>query len=65
MTVEADARDHYARYEHWLVLNPADQIVEVGQLLAQQVRTVEYLAPQYAGGLAEFEPDLSCVQSNG
>ncbi len=65
MTVEADAREHYAAYEHWLVLNPADQIVEVGQLLAQQVRTVEYLAPQYARSLAEFEPDLSCVQSNG
>jgi hypothetical protein len=65
VTVEADARDHYATYEHWLVLNPADQIVEVGQLLAQQVRIVEYLAPQYAGSLAEFEPDLSCMRANG
>ncbi|WP_026931521.1 hypothetical protein [Glycomyces tenuis] len=65
MTAEADAREHYAAYEHWLVLNPADQIVEVGQLLAQQVRTVEYLAPRYAGTLADFEPDLSGIQSNG
>ena len=65
MTAEAHARERYAEYEHWLVINPADQIVEVGQLLAQQVRTVEYLAPRYAASLADFEPDLTGIQPNG
>ncbi|QSB05406.1 hypothetical protein [Natronoglycomyces albus] len=31
--------------ENWLVLNAADQIVEVGQLLRQQVRTLDYVTP--------------------
>ncbi|GAB3226559.1 hypothetical protein GCM10027447_16860 [Glycomyces halotolerans] len=65
MTAEAQAEERYAEYEHWLVVNPADQIVEVGQLLAQQVRTLEYLAAEYAGDLAGFEPDLSGIQPNG
>lgn len=65
MAAEAQVEENYAEYEHWLVINPADQIVEVGQLLAQQVRTIEYLTPQYAGSLADFEPDLSGIQSNG
>lgn len=55
------AEDRYAAYEHWLVINPADQIVEVGQLLAQQVRTVEYLPSGFDGTLASFEPDLSAL----
>lgn len=46
-------------FEHWLVLNAADQIVTVGKLLEQQVRTLEYLTPEYAGSLADFEPDLT------
>ncbi|THV41569.1 hypothetical protein [Glycomyces buryatensis] len=59
MTAVAQAEERYSEYQHWLVINPADQIVSVGQLLAQQVRTLEYLTPEYAGSLAEFEPDLS------
>jgi hypothetical protein len=45
--------ERYAEYEHWLVLNPADQIVEVGQLLRQQVRTLEYAAPDAVGRVEE------------
>lgn len=43
--MEADwpSEDHNAEYDHWLVLNAADSIVSVGQLLEQQVRTLEYL----------------------
>lgn len=65
MTAEAQVDERYAEYEHWLVLNAADQLVEVGQLLAQQVRTLEYLTPDQAGGLHAFEPDLSSIRSNG
>ncbi|GAB3647640.1 hypothetical protein [Glycomyces tarimensis] len=65
MTAEVHVREQYAEYEHWLVINPADQIVEVRQLLAQQVRTVEYLAPSYDGSLADFEPDLTGIQLHG
>ncbi|MDA1362773.1 hypothetical protein O1R50_24355 [Glycomyces luteolus] len=55
----AQVEERYSDYEHWLVLNAADQIVSVGKLLEQQVRTLEYLTPEYASGLADFEPDLS------
>ncbi|WP_100445081.1 hypothetical protein [Glycomyces xiaoerkulensis] len=66
MTAEAQVAERYAEYEHWLVLNPADQIVEVGQLLAQKVRTLEYLtAESAAGDLAAFEPDLSGIHPKG
>lgn len=65
MTAEAQVDSRYAEYEHWLVLNAADQLVEVGQLLAQQVRTLEYLTPVDAGALDAFEPDLSGIRSNG
>lgn len=61
----APVEERYAEYEHWLVLNAADQIVTVGKLLEQQVRTLEYLTPDYAGSLAEFEPDLSGIRLNG
>ncbi|GAA2299500.1 hypothetical protein GCM10009853_064740 [Glycomyces scopariae] len=61
----APVEPQYAEYEHWLVLNAADQIVTVGRLLEQQVRTLEYLTPDHLGGLAEFEPDLSGIRSNG
>ncbi|MQM25780.1 hypothetical protein [Glycomyces albidus] len=61
----APVEEQYAEYEHWLVLNAADQIVTVGRLLEQQVRTLEYLTPDYAGGLADFEPDLSGIRANG
>ncbi|MCC3764726.1 hypothetical protein K3N28_16840 [Glycomyces sp. TRM65418] len=64
MTAEAQVEERSAEYEHWLVLNAADQIVTVGKLLEQQVRTLEYLTPDYVG-LAEFEPDLSGIRSNG
>lgn len=47
------------------MLNAADQIVTVGRLLEQQVRTLEYLTPDYIGSLADFEPDLSGIRSNG
>lgn len=65
MTLEAQTEERYADYEHWLVLNAADQIVTVGRLLEQQVRTLEYLTPEYAGSLAEFEPDLTGIRLNG
>ncbi|HEX2144478.1 MAG TPA: hypothetical protein VHG10_08220 [Glycomyces sp.] len=65
MTVEAQAEARYADYEHWLVLNAADQIVTVGKLLEQHVRTIEYLAPDYEGNLAEFEPDLTGIRISG
>ncbi|RRR96025.1 hypothetical protein [Glycomyces terrestris] len=61
----APVEERYAEYEHWLVLNAADQIVTVGRLLEQQARTFEYLTPDAFGGLAEFEPDLSAIRSNG
>ncbi|GAA1686314.1 hypothetical protein GCM10009830_37300 [Glycomyces endophyticus] len=61
----APVEARHAEYEHWLVLNAADQIVTVGRLLEQQVRTLEYLTPDYLGSLAEFEPDLSGIRSNG
>ncbi|MEU6858302.1 hypothetical protein AB0B28_05425 [Glycomyces sp. NPDC046736] len=64
MTAEAQVNERYAEYEHWLVLNAADQIVTVGKLLEQQVRTLEYLTPEYAGGLAAFEPDLTVLTAN-
>ena len=32
--------------DNWLVVNAADQIVNVGQMLSQQVRTVEYWSPE-------------------
>jgi hypothetical protein len=55
----APVEERYSDYEHWLVLNAADQIVTVGKLLEQQVRTLEYLTPEYTASLADFEPDLS------
>ncbi len=42
----APVEERYNEYEHWLVLNAADQIVTVGKLLEQQVRTLEYLTPE-------------------
>jgi hypothetical protein len=65
VTAEAQVEERYAEYEHWLVLNAADQIVTVGKLLEQQVRTLEYLTPDHVGGLAEFEPDLTGIRLNG
>jgi hypothetical protein len=65
VTVEAQGEARYNEYEHWLVLNAADQIVTVGKLLEQQVRTLEYLTPDYVGSLAEFEPDLTGIRLNG
>ena len=65
MTAEAQVDSHYAEYEHWLVLNAADQLVEVRHLLEQQVRTLEYLTVDQAAGLDAFEPDLSGIRSNG
>ncbi|MCD0443521.1 hypothetical protein LO763_07755 [Glycomyces sp. A-F 0318] len=65
MTPEAQVEGRYADYEHWLVLNAADQIVTVGRLLEQQVRTLEYLTPDAAAGLAAFEPDLTGIRLNG
>ncbi|WP_030162021.1 hypothetical protein [Glycomyces sp. NRRL B-16210] len=65
MTAEAQAEERYSEYEHWLVLNAADQIVTVGRLLEQQVRTLEYLTPDQVGGLAAFEPDLTGLRPNG
>jgi hypothetical protein len=65
VTPEAQVEARYADYEHWLVLNAADQIVTVGRLLEQQVRTLEYLTPECAAGLAEFEPDLTGIRLNG
>lgn len=65
MTAEAQGEARYNEYEHWLVLNAADQIVTVGKLLEQQVRTLEYLTPDNVGGLAEFEPDLTGIRPNG
>ncbi|MCH7229513.1 hypothetical protein L0U85_01350 [Glycomyces sp. L485] len=62
MTAEAQVEERYAEYEHWLVINAADQIVEVGQLLAQQVRMLEYLP---AEDLADFEPDLRAARLDG
>lgn len=32
--------------DNWLVVNAADQIVSVGHMLSQQVRTVEYWSPE-------------------
>jgi hypothetical protein len=64
VTAEAQVEERYAEYEHWLVLNAADQIVSVGKLLEQQVRTLEYLTPDHVG-LAEFEPDLTGIRLNG
>lgn len=61
----APVEERYSEYEHWLVLNAADQIVTVGKLLEQQVRTLEYLTPDDAGGLADFEPDLTGTRLNG
>ncbi|MFC3492801.1 hypothetical protein [Glycomyces rhizosphaerae] len=61
----APVEERHSEYEHWLVLNAADQIVTVGRLLEQQVRTLEYLTPEYAGSLAEFEPDLTGIRLNG
>ena len=49
MTAEAQGEERYKEYEHWLVLNAADQIVTVGKLLEQQVRTLEYLTPDKVG----------------
>lgn len=48
--MEADwpTEERHAEYEHWLVLNAADSLVSVGQLLEQQVRTIEYLTPEMA-----------------
>jgi len=63
--VIADVEERYAEYEHWLVLNAADQIVTVGRMLEQQVRTLEYLTPDHVASLASFEPDLSGIRSNG
>ncbi|THV27026.1 hypothetical protein [Glycomyces paridis] len=65
MTAEAQSVEHRTEYEHWLVLNAADQIVTVGMLLEQQVRTLEYLTPDQFGGLAAFEPDLTGIRLNG
>jgi hypothetical protein len=64
VTAEAQVEARYGEYEHWLVLNAADQIVTVGKLLEQQVRTLEYLTPEQVG-LAEFEPDLTGIRLNG
>lgn len=61
----APVEARYSEHEHWLVLNAADQLVTVGKLLEQQVRTLEYLTPEYAGSLAEFEPDLTGIRLNG
>jgi hypothetical protein len=55
----APVEERYSEHEHWLVLNAADQIVTVGELLEQQVRTLEYLTPVDAADLADFEPDLT------
>ena len=65
MTAEAQGEARYNEYEQWLVLNAADQIVTVGKLLEQQVRTLEYLTPDNVGSLAEFEPDLTGIRPNG
>jgi len=65
VTLEAQFDNRYADREHWLVLNAADQIVTVGQMLEQQVRTFEYLTPDHVGSLAEFEPDLTGIRLNG
>ncbi len=41
-------QERHAEYDHWLVLNAADSLVSVGQLLEQQVRTLEYLTLEMA-----------------
>ena len=53
--MEADwpIEERHVGYEHWLVLNAADSLVSVGQLLEQQARTLEYLTLEMAEQVPE------------